>query len=124
MGRKSAAELTFEALGLDLDPPSRRVVEPFKTQLLKWIGNKQRFAHEIIAFFPRNIVTYHEPFLGSGAVLGTLAASRRDELALCHAEQAADALDRGVLVLLGHHCYSVVTFPDASVILRLPVTGS
>jgi len=22
-------------------------VAPFKTQLLKWIGNKQRFAHEI-----------------------------------------------------------------------------
>lgn len=25
-------------------------VRPFKTQLLKWIGNKQRFAHEIADF--------------------------------------------------------------------------
>jgi DNA adenine methylase len=48
-------------------------VAPFKAQLLKWIGNKQRFAHEIAGFFPKNHGTYFEPFLGSGAVLGTLA---------------------------------------------------
>jgi len=47
-------------------------VKPFKTQLLKWIGNKQRFAHEISAFFPPQMQTYFEPFLGSGAVLATL----------------------------------------------------
>lgn len=55
-------------------PP--RAVKPFKTQLLKWIGNKQRFAHEIIGFFPERYGTYFEPFLGSGAVLGTLAPHR------------------------------------------------
>lgn len=42
-------------------------------QLLKWIGNKQRFASEIISFFPEKFNTYYEPFLGSGAVLATLA---------------------------------------------------
>ena len=47
-------------------------VPPFRTQLLKWIGNKQRFAHEIASFFPKDIKTYFEPFLGSGAVLATL----------------------------------------------------
>ena len=41
-------------------------------QLLKWVGNKQRMASEIIRFFPDNYATYFEPFLGSGAVLGTL----------------------------------------------------
>lgn len=51
----------------------RREVEPFKTQLLKWIGNKQRFAHEIVSYFPLSFGTYYEPFLGSGAVLATLA---------------------------------------------------
>jgi len=51
-------------------------VEPFKTQLLKWIGNKQRFAHEIVALFPERFGTYFEPFLGSGAVLGTLAPTQ------------------------------------------------
>ena len=47
--------------------------EPFKPQLLKWIGNKQRFAAEIISYFPNQFGTYFEPFLGSGGVLGTLA---------------------------------------------------
>ena len=47
-------------------------VAPFKTQLLKWIGNKQRFAHEIASYFPTDIRTYYEPFLGSGAVLAAL----------------------------------------------------
>ncbi|MBX9807363.1 MAG: Dam family site-specific DNA-(adenine-N6)-methyltransferase [Flavobacteriaceae bacterium] len=50
---------------------SEVTVKPFKTQLLKWVGNKQRFAHEIISYFP-NFNKYIEPFLGSGAVLGTL----------------------------------------------------
>ena len=51
-------------------------VEPFKDQLLKWVGNKQRFAHEIVSHFPDKFGTYFEPFLGSGAVLGTLAPKR------------------------------------------------
>lgn len=55
------------------DAPTARVVRPFTEQLLKWIGNKQRFAHEIVSYFPERIGTYFEPFLGSGAVLGTLA---------------------------------------------------
>jgi DNA adenine methylase len=48
-------------------------VSPFKSQLLKWIGNKQRFAHEIVSYFPLEFGRYYEPFLGSGAVLATLA---------------------------------------------------
>jgi DNA adenine methylase len=42
-------------------------------QLLKWIGNKQRFAESITSFFPKRFNTYIEPFLGSGAVLATVA---------------------------------------------------
>jgi DNA adenine methylase len=53
-----------------------RPAAPFSAQLLKWIGNKQRFAHEIISYFPPKFGTYLEPFLGSGGVLGTLAPQR------------------------------------------------
>jgi len=49
-----------------------REVKPFNTSLLKWIGSKQRMAHEIISYFPIEFGTYFEPFLGSGGVLGTL----------------------------------------------------
>ena len=55
-----------------------RVVKPFKNQLLKWIGNKQRLAHEIISFFPQRFGTYHEPFLGGGGVLGVLAPRKAE----------------------------------------------
>jgi len=49
-----------------------RSVKPLTAQLLKWIGNKQRFAHEIVSYFPEQFNRYFEPFLGSGAVLATL----------------------------------------------------
>jgi DNA adenine methylase len=48
-------------------------VAPFRAQLLKWVGNKQRFAHEIISHFPARFGAYHEPFLGAGGVMGALA---------------------------------------------------
>ena len=51
-------------------------LQPFRQQLLKWVGNKQRFAHEIADVFPRSFGTYFEPFLGSAAVLGTLMPHR------------------------------------------------
>lgn len=40
--------------------------------LLKWIGNKQRFAETIISYMPTNFHSYYEPFLGSGAVMAAL----------------------------------------------------
>lgn len=51
-------------------------IQPFKTQLLKWVGSKQRVAHEIIKYFPSNFNNYHEPFLGSGGVLGVLSPNK------------------------------------------------
>jgi DNA adenine methylase len=49
---------------------------PFRIQLLKWIGNKQKQADAIIGHFPKQFGTYYEPFLGSGGVLGVLAPQR------------------------------------------------
>lgn len=54
----------------------KNLAAPFKTQLLKWVGNKQRQAPEIIAHFPSRFDTYYEPFLGSGGVLGVLAPAK------------------------------------------------
>jgi len=46
---------------------------PPKGQLLKWVGNKQKFASAITRNFPVNFNKYIEPFLGSGAILATMA---------------------------------------------------
>jgi DNA adenine methylase len=67
--------MTAAATLFDLDVPAP--VPPFKTQLLKWIGNKQRFAHEIVGYLPPlDGGTYWEPFLGSAAVMSTLQPER------------------------------------------------
>lgn len=67
--REKAREYIQGSLVLNDD----REVPALKGQLLKWIGNKQKFAADIIRYFPRQYGRYFEPFLGSGAVLATLA---------------------------------------------------
>ena len=59
--------------GLLFEEGEWRRVAPFTRQLLKWVGSKQRLAHRIASYFPLQMRRYIEPFLGSGAVLGTLA---------------------------------------------------
>lgn len=48
--------------------------------LLKWIGNKQRFAETIVSYMPQSFNNYYEPFLGSGAVLGELLSQDAERL--------------------------------------------
>ncbi|WP_299348173.1 Dam family site-specific DNA-(adenine-N6)-methyltransferase [uncultured Shimia sp.] len=60
----------------DLRDSETGTITPFKTQLIKWVGNKQRYADQIISHFPRTYGTYFEPFLGSAGVLANLAPAR------------------------------------------------
>lgn len=46
--------------------------------LLKWIGNKQRFAQTIVSYIPDSFNNYYEPFLGSGAVMAELLNSKKN----------------------------------------------
>lgn len=44
-----------------------------KGSLLKWVGNKYRMAEEISSYFPADIGTFYDVFLGSASVLATVA---------------------------------------------------
>jgi len=46
-----------------------------QASLIKWTGTKRRQAAAIIARFPAEIASYHEPFLGGASVLGRLLDS-------------------------------------------------
>jgi DNA adenine methylase len=46
---------------------------PPKVQLLKWVGSKHKFAAQMSQYFPSNFNNYHEPFVGSGSILATIA---------------------------------------------------
>lgn len=48
--------------------------------LLKWIGNKRKFAELIVSYMPQDFNEYYEPFLGSGAVMAELLNSDRTKL--------------------------------------------
>jgi DNA adenine methylase len=52
-----------------------KTLSPPKSQLLKWVGNKQKFALEITQSFP-SFKRFFEPFLGSGAILATVAPDK------------------------------------------------
>jgi DNA adenine methylase len=45
-------------------------------QILKWVGNKFRYAEMIAQHLPDDLGDYYEPFVGTGAVLATLAPER------------------------------------------------
>ncbi len=56
-------------------PVGDRQVRPF----LKWAGGKRQLLPRLREFYPESFGTYHEPFLGSGAVFFDLANAGRLE---------------------------------------------
>jgi DNA adenine methylase len=65
---------TLESSLFDTDPATGPA--PLSRGLLKWIGNKQRYAMQIVAQLPDSFGCYFEPFVGSAAVLATLRPKR------------------------------------------------
>jgi DNA adenine methylase len=60
---------------LNKDNVTQQILLPIRPtgQLLKWVGNKYKYAHTITSYFPARYNKYIEPFVGTGAVLATLA---------------------------------------------------
>lgn len=71
--------VSSEPLALPWEAADQAALEPLEMarrrptgQMLKWIGNKQRSAEEIAEYLPTDYRRYFEPFVGGGALLGTL----------------------------------------------------
>jgi len=43
--------------------------------VIKWSGSKRSQASEIIKYFPKEIDTYYEPFIGGGSMMRELLDS-------------------------------------------------
>lgn len=79
-----------------------RTPRPPAGPFLKWVGGKTQLLAPILKVMPRKIRTYHEPFLGGGAVFFRLASDRRIERAVL-SDWNKELVD----------CYKVVqAFPD------------
>jgi DNA adenine methylase len=73
--------------------PTNNVITPLEPikPFLKWVGGKTQILKELMVHFPKDIVNYHEPFLGGGSVLlATLAAKKNGSLRISGSVYASD----------------------------------
>ncbi|NBO72336.1 MAG: Dam family site-specific DNA-(adenine-N6)-methyltransferase [Bacteroidetes bacterium] len=93
---------------------------------LKWVGGKTQILDDVLCLYPREIQSYHEPFLGGGSVLlGLLSQIKSGKIKVNGSIYASD-LNSNLIALyknIQEHCEDLITVLKVRVDIFNKITG-
>jgi len=102
--------------------PLTNIIKPF----LKWVGGKTQILDDVLCLYPREIQSYHEPFLGGGSVLlGLLSQIKSGKIKVNGSIYASD-LNSNLIALyknVQEHCEDLITVLKVRVEIFNKITG-
>jgi DNA adenine methylase len=123
--RKEIAELKSVPVNtvVHVEPiPLTNIIKPF----LKWVGGKTQILDDVLCLYPREIKSYHEPFLGGGSVLlGLLSQIKSGKIKVNGLIYASD-LNSNLIALyknVQEHCEDLITVLKVRVEIFNKITG-
>jgi DNA adenine methylase len=103
--------------------PLTNIVKPF----LKWVGGKTQILDDVLCLYPREIQSYHEPFLGGGSVLlGLLSQIKSGKIKVNGTLYASD-LNQNLIALyknVQEHCEDLIAVLKIRVEIFNKITGT
>ena len=103
--------------------PLTNIMKPF----LKWVGGKTQILDDVLCLYPREIKSYHEPFLGGGSVLlGLLSQIKSAKIKVNGTIYASD-LNSNLIALyknIQEHCEELITVLKVRVEIFNKINGS
>ena len=103
--------------------PLTNIAKPF----LKWVGGKTQILDDVLCLYPREIQSYHEPFLGGGSVLLGLLSQIKSGKIKVNGNIYASDLNSNLIALyknVQEHCEDLITVLKVRVDIFNKITGT